>query len=264
MLSWERGEAKYFEEWCARIEKATTVPNNLMPRRGTSHRAVVLLFGSFDAPITNTTINWDEKQDLQRVGFAGCQSMYIPNTTWTEGRNLLAKEMRLEEERLGRMYDFWVFADDDVELCIHGTEKNDGWQGLASFIDYLTDDIPPNATTVSANSCGQCELRSVTTVDASTYRVHVHSGHIQMMIYCKLTLRSWSFFSAGSISKEVCTLLFTLCNPRTARISMEQSGLPVLYHGPVFQKLCSVSMEYCGQESTESTLYSRFRYQGYL
>ena len=215
MLSWERGEAKYFEEWCARIEKATTVPNNLMPRRGTSHRAVTLLFGSFDAPITNTTINWDEKQDLQRVGFAGCQSMYIPNTTWTEGRNLLAKEMRLEEERLGRMYDFWVFADDDVGLYIHGTEKNDGWQGLAiaSFIDYLTDDIPPNATTVSANSCGQCELRSVTTVDASTYRVHVHSGHIQMIIYCKLTLhialmvffQCWQHFQ-GSLYLTFCLM----------------------------------------------------------
>jgi hypothetical protein len=164
------GEATYFQDWCARLEKATILPNDLVQRKGTRHRAVTLLFGSFDVPITNTAVSrYKNQEDLQQLGFMGCRSIYIPKTTWTEGRNLLAKEIRIEEERLGKMYDFWVFVDDDVELHIHGTKKNDGWQGFGSFIDYLVDDIPPNATTVSASSCGRCGLRSVTTVDASTY-----------------------------------------------------------------------------------------------
>lgn len=155
------GEAKYFQKWYTTINKASNLSNDSMLKRKTNRRAVTLLYGSFDAPI-NTSL-YSKRNEL--VNSIDCRSIYIPKTTWTEGRNLLAQEIRLDDERLNKKYDFWVFVDDDVRLSLYGQKTSDDGQGFGSFIDYLADETPPNATTVSASTY-QRGVEAVTTQDA--------------------------------------------------------------------------------------------------
>lgn len=163
------GEAKYNQAWCERIGKATVLPNDVLPRSDTKHWTVTLLYGSFDEPIESKLPNEiHRRKSLQKGDFEGCQSLYIPETTWTEGRNMLAKEIRLREDVTSKEFDFWVFADDDVSVHILG-EKGDeasDWQGWGSFFDYLVDDMPSEATTVTIGGWKRDGVRSATTVDA--------------------------------------------------------------------------------------------------
>ena len=52
--------------------------------------------------------------------FQTCHMDYIPNTTWTEGRNLLVRHILNVEEQQGQKFDFWIFSDDDVDLRTYG------------------------------------------------------------------------------------------------------------------------------------------------
>jgi hypothetical protein len=72
---------------------------------------VDIVSGVFDSPVETLSC----PQDNQRVT---CIS--VQGTTWTEGRNLLAKEAFEREYNLHIKYSFWTFADADVSLtCIN-------------------------------------------------------------------------------------------------------------------------------------------------
>lgn len=68
--------------------------------------ALTLLYGAFDSPIN----------DPDCIGDKWCISSYIPNTTWTEGRNNLTKDALCEEERRGKNFAYFVYSDDDADV----------------------------------------------------------------------------------------------------------------------------------------------------
>lgn len=85
-------------------------------------------------------------------------TIFIPGTTWTQGRNKLIEEALHLERRFGQKYDYWLFLDDDaVFRCRNGqdavmkniTNCNDiCWN---EFMDVLKDRslVPKKATTVT-------------------------------------------------------------------------------------------------------------------
>lgn len=56
------------------------------------------------------------------------RAFYRPNTTWTEGRNILLKESYGKQN-----YEYYVFLDDDARIV----NKNDGSCGIENFKKYL-------------------------------------------------------------------------------------------------------------------------------
>lgn len=99
-------------------------------------------------------------------------TMFIPGTTWTEGRNLLAAEaLRREHNRLP--YQFWGFADEDVVVkCAQNKTKQnthpfppDGC--LAHLIRILTMSgaMPDRAMALALHNEPKRDL-AVTTPDA--------------------------------------------------------------------------------------------------
>jgi hypothetical protein len=203
------GEAKQYSYWCTTIKKAaaaaaTTSAASIDSRKKVTitKPVITFLYGSFDETVVATN-NDDDVDDGFGFGvdgngngtassrtpqqqtlnyFGGCHSVYLPNTTWTTGRNLLAEEIWwMEQQHQHRkqqqqqqssssslsssssssssfVYDFWVFADDDIKVSSRiGHENSNGernrranttatttavdddgtWKSWRTFFDYL-------------------------------------------------------------------------------------------------------------------------------
>jgi hypothetical protein len=76
-----------------------------------------------------------------------CQTLFIPSTTWTEGRNLLAEDAVYAEAKLGKKYKYWAFSDDDVYVVCNGDVK--GLQCWNNLFNYVHTEMPPNAAVLA-------------------------------------------------------------------------------------------------------------------
>lgn len=94
---------------------------------GWSHVDVTLVFGSFDSPIDDNDCTASRK----------CRTIFIPGTTWTEGRNLLAKAAYQEELERQTKFLYWVFSDDDVVLNCVSLEDEHEATGSSCWEQYL-------------------------------------------------------------------------------------------------------------------------------
>ena len=140
------GESKYFLSWHSLLKDIDA--------------NIFFVYASFDEAVNPT----DEKScnchrnntDLQ------CQTIFIPGTTWTAGRNLLAEEAIREERRRGEQFTHWVFADEDVVdqlACWKGKALKDKVYSRAGYgsklcwqriFDYIGSSIvPDNASSIS-------------------------------------------------------------------------------------------------------------------
>lgn len=125
------GEARYFSRWYEYLAKANA-----------SIVQVTFLYGSYDSPVGRNETKRCELSS-QANEFMDCKLRYIPNSTWTEGRNLLAREGLILEKANGRKFDFWVFSDDDTD--VHCPEYYDAigkrrcWQELVESIGRARD-----------------------------------------------------------------------------------------------------------------------------
>jgi hypothetical protein len=98
------GEARLFYEWYQRLyEKADS-------------KQLSFIFGAFDSQVSHENQTTCKEQFTSQTHFQSCHVDYIPNTTWTQGRNLLARHILGMEEEQDRVFDYWIFADDDIEL----------------------------------------------------------------------------------------------------------------------------------------------------
>ena len=123
------------------------------------------IYGSFDEAISTDEC---DSHKLHADRNFDCSTLYIPNTTWTEGRNMLAGEVLKREKsdddedaKKGEVYDWWVFADDDlVPSCAEATysmealfgkggEGESCWQKVFNFIKNDQNNIPEKVTTLS-------------------------------------------------------------------------------------------------------------------
>lgn len=100
------------------------------------------------------------------------KAKFIPGTTWTQGRNMLAKEaVRLEKKR-GKKFSHWLFMDDDINVkcedemirIVYGNESC--WQNVFNFIS--SSKVPENISTIGAipELNPQPGLQAVSTADA--------------------------------------------------------------------------------------------------
>lgn len=59
------------------------------------------------------------------------RSVFYPQSSWTEGRNRLYKEIE------GTSYEYYIFIDDDVEMRTRCSQADNGWRAFEAFLlDY--------------------------------------------------------------------------------------------------------------------------------
>ena len=115
------GEAEKFSSWADLFQLLT------------ESFEVTLFYGSFDQQINSTKCT-------------NCTTLFIPGTTWTEGRNKLAEAILCEERTRDREFELWGFADDDVYDMVCKVSAQSCWYKLFHF---LTNDVPSNAVVVA-------------------------------------------------------------------------------------------------------------------
>ena len=134
------GERKNFKVWFQRLN--INVRNH-----------VTFIYGSYDESVNATEDNVICEQSNELFD---CQTLFIPGTTWTQGRNRLAEEALRKEKKRGMKYDYWGFADDDAQLicdeCVNLEECPESlslkcWNRFLATI-ATEGALPENATTV--------------------------------------------------------------------------------------------------------------------
>ena len=103
------------------------------------------VYASYDAEIPGQGENYICEENNSSTSL-DCQTIYIPHTTWTEGRNLLAEEALRKERHLGKEYRYWLFLDDDVNVRCKSPAV-ECWQQVFNFIS--SDEVPDKASTIS-------------------------------------------------------------------------------------------------------------------
>jgi len=162
------GEARYFPRWydllCEVSSPAlTTFPDANFLRVDPAMIQTTLVYGTYDAfiaPDMHPDISCqsdplyrkeEAPKGQQQPSNISCHTRYVVNTTWTQGRNQLAKEAILLEHQRQSKFDFWIFLDDDVRFqCLMpgGHDEVDCWR---RFLYYLTSPkLPSKVTTLSA------------------------------------------------------------------------------------------------------------------
>ncbi len=88
-------------------------------------QTLTLIYASYDRPVGRTACPND------------CH--FVPNTSWTDGRNLLTKFAFCKEQHLHMRFKYWIFADDDIVLrCTVFESEIDCWR---KYIHFLSQDI---------------------------------------------------------------------------------------------------------------------------
>ena len=126
------GEAAVFRTWLHRLH---SIKGQL-----------TFIYASFDKEILLT------KDELE-LDF-NYDTLFVPNTTWTEGRTMLGEEALGKEKARKKEFDYWLFADDDVDFtCLENEEsrsffgdEENCWQRVFDFI--ARDDIPAKASAI--------------------------------------------------------------------------------------------------------------------
>ena len=135
------GERKNFKVWFQRLN----INNKNHPAR------VTFIYGSYDESVNATEDNVICEQSNELFD---CQTLFIPGTKWTEGRNRLAEEALRKEKKRGMKYDYWGFADDDVQLicdeCIKLDLCKQSFKCWNRFFATIATEgaLPENASTV--------------------------------------------------------------------------------------------------------------------
>jgi len=154
------GEANSFNRWYKNLKDIHTSPN------------ISLIYASYDSEIVgprnkvnvNVNVNGNGKDIKDNAIITSTTTwiptptnpfdfttIHIPETTWTEGRNLLAEEALRKEKARGKEYSYWFFLDDDVEpICHPATEKVFGpgscWKKIFTYLG--SEAVPEKASTV--------------------------------------------------------------------------------------------------------------------
>jgi len=145
------GEEAVFRTWLHRLQ---SIKGQL-----------TFIYASFDKEILLT------KDELE-LDF-NYDTLFIPNTTWTEGRTMLGEEALRKEKARKIEFDYWLFADDDVDFtCLENDESHsffgdeeNCWQRVFDFI--ARDEIPAKASAIVAQfgTAGE-SMAAMSTYDA--------------------------------------------------------------------------------------------------
>ena len=147
------GEKQMFPIWLNRL-KALKIGADL-----------TFVYGSYDEEII--------KNDTDVTDFSDSftySTIFIPKTTWTQGRTLLGeKAIELEYNR-AKKFDFWGFSDDDFDLVCNFPTVFDTSEDCWEQVFYnLRTDLPSKITMIAPQLSPKQNLefgRAVTSVDA--------------------------------------------------------------------------------------------------
>ena len=157
------GEASTFSRWY-----------HVLSEQETHSQQLSFIYGAYDDKQVS-----DENQQRcnEQVHFQTCHADFIPNTTWTQGRNILARHILTIEEQQNQEFDFWIFADDDLDLVVDRSNKakksqGETWQDVLQQLDdaYLLSANKISQFTVfrgKANTLSQGGWVGVSTYDAN-------------------------------------------------------------------------------------------------
>lgn len=148
------GEAAVFRTWLHRLQ---SIKGQL-----------TFIYASFDEEILLTKHEWELDFNYD--------TLFVPNTTWTEGRTMLGEEALRKEKARTKEFDYWLFADDDADFtCLENEEsrsffgdEENCWQRVFDFI--ARDDIPAKASAIVAvfdpQDAGKEYMSAMSTYDA--------------------------------------------------------------------------------------------------
>ena len=116
------GQASTFSRWHQILSEQQAMQ---------SKEQLSFIYGAYDKPVSDEGM----QRCAEQVRFHSCHAEYIPNTTWTQGRNMLARHILKIEEQKNWEFDFWIFADDDLMLVLDDAtskKKSEGelWQNV--------------------------------------------------------------------------------------------------------------------------------------
>ena len=144
------------------------VSNNNATAQMLTHGIHSFIYASFDEPVVGSSITTTKMPNS--IDMITSKTIFIPGTTWTEGRNKLAEEALRNEKKLGQTYKYWVFLDEDIdfECGVESTAAKDAQLNTMTenesfnnhdneqrcwnrFLDFLNKDelVPPKVTTVT-------------------------------------------------------------------------------------------------------------------
>ena len=110
------GEAEMFFTWIERL-RAISIDNAF----------VVFLYASYDRLLPR-----DGCGMVSNGTNVECDTMFIPNTTWTEGRNTLAGKAFKKEILVGSTFDWWLFLT--MTLNYNALEKVHAWTRYCNIL----------------------------------------------------------------------------------------------------------------------------------
>lgn len=175
-----QGEAKLISSWIDLLQKVNDTRINMY-------------YATFDEPIT-------DPEPCRRVG---CRTAFIPNTTWTEGRNELAKMAYWDEQvrRRGKRYDYWLFSDEDIVIKCVKSKTVESWNCWEEYLRFVLDEAAPaKVPVVPIRFCGQNTQGPYAMIDAYDAMVNAfHRDSVPYLLpYVKLPHQASQWFSQGS------------------------------------------------------------------
>ncbi len=136
------GRGAHLKQWMSKV----------LDTPGLSH--VDLVIGIFD----HTVESLECPASSERI-----RCVNVAGTTWTSGRNILAKESFKREMELGRRYSFWTFSDADIILKCIGDDNC-----LGSYDMYLAG-LPAEVWAATILGDGQWQAQNAAMVELQAF-----------------------------------------------------------------------------------------------
>lgn len=143
--------------------------NEQLSLQGVEGISLSFIYAAFDKELPENTCSYMTDSSID------CETMFIPRSTWTMGRNTMAGRALEKEKARNKKYDWWLFLDDDAEFnCAPEAYLQDTWlprKGtcIQKVLQFLTSDhIPEKVTNVAFFTAPDAKpyLGTVSTTDA--------------------------------------------------------------------------------------------------
>ena len=152
---------------------------------------IKLIYASFDRPVSLADGGWMCDGNANLEGFS-CKSSFVPNSTWTEGRNALTRLAWCDENQEDFLY--WAFFDDDVDwLCPDVGDGLPCWNKYFSMLEVAASyDVPYVAGQPYVSQHGM--FRAATNFDAAANAIH-HDYVTRILPYAYLPVNTSQWHS---------------------------------------------------------------------
>eukprot|EP00536_Pseudo-nitzschia_multiseries_P016491 jgi/Psemu1/313232/fgenesh1_kg.1128_\ len=141
------GEAEQFSMWLHRLEQI-------------KNKQLTFIYASYDRDIA------PDDDGFVYTGSLKYDTIFIPGTAWTDGRDALGEKAIEAEVRRKKTFDYWVFSDDDATVKCESLSEAECWQHVFDYIGR--DDMPSQVSTVAfvVDDFSGAKMHAVSNADA--------------------------------------------------------------------------------------------------